>query len=364
MIAGFVFIALLFAATWLLLYHLLRQQGRLLLRLDAVERRLSLDGQAAVRDGLAPSGVLAERYGVLAETPVAPFAAPGLDGRLVTLEAFRGKPVLLVNWSPACGYCQQIAPKLARLQPALAESGVQLLFVSRGDAASNRQLAEEHDIRAPILLPDAEHPVEVFGTYGTPVAYLLDAQGRLARPVAIGADQVPLLAQQAAATTQGKKTRLPGERPLSESRIERNGLKVGTPAPNFSLPDLQGSAVSLATYRGRRVLLVFSDPHCGPCNALIPELVGLHRRYCDDGLAIVLVGRGDAAENRREVAEHGVKFPVVLQARWELSRQYGIFETPVAFLVDEQGVIARDVARGPTEILALAAKELAPARKA
>src|SRR4051812_34334609 len=90
----------------------------------------------------------------------------------------------------------------------------------------------------------------------------------------------------------GRK-RLPGERALSESRIEREGLKAGTPAPAFSLPDLHGRTVSLEEFRGRRVLLVFSDPYCGPCNALAPDLVRLQREHQDNHLALVMVSRGE-----------------------------------------------------------------------
>ena len=66
-----------------------------------------------------------------------------------------------------------------------------------------------------------------------------------------------------------------------------------------------------------------------------------------------MVGRGEPEENRRKAEAFGVEFPVVLQPGWRLSKQYGIFATPVAFLIDEEGVIERDVARGPTEILEL-----------
>ncbi len=44
----------------------------------------------------------------------------------------------------------------------------------------------------------------------------------------------------------------------------------------------------------------------------------------------------------------------MLQKKWEVSRKYGIFATPVAFLVGEDGVIKSDVAKGVNEILALA----------
>src|SRR5262245_34564156 len=57
-----------------------------------------------------------------------------------------------------------------------------------------------------------------------------------------------------------------GHRPLARSKINRDGLTKGTEAPDFRLSALEGGELSLADYRGRSVLLVFSDPHCGPCD--------------------------------------------------------------------------------------------------
>ena len=45
-----------------------------------------------------------------------------------------------------------------------------------------------------------------------------------------------------------------------------------------------------------------------------------------------------------------MSFPVVLQQGWEISRRYAIFATPVAYLIDEKGVIAHDVAVGVDNI--------------
>src|SRR6266545_8036127 len=55
---------------------------------------------------------------------------------------------------------------------------------------------------------------------------------------------------------------------LARSRLNRDGLKAGTPAPNFRLPRVDGGELSLEEFRGQRVLLVFSDPQCGPCDYL------------------------------------------------------------------------------------------------
>jgi len=265
-----------------------------------------------------------------------------------------------VHWSPRCGFCDLIAPDLAKLQADFQKQNAQLLLVSFDDAESNRKLAEEHGLECPILLLGKSQSLDAFRNQGTPVAYLLDEQGRVAEPLAVGAEQVPALAREVAAGgAKKKRRRLSTERDLSESRIERNGLKPGTPAPAFELPDLHGNTVSLEAYRGRRILLLFSDPNCGPCDQLAPDLVRLHRQRGKNGLALVMVGRGDLEENRRKAEAHGFKFPVALQKRWEVSKAYGIFATPVAFLIDEAGVIARDVARGTDAILALVHEGLA-----
>ena len=144
-----------------------------------------------------------------------------------------------------------------------------------------------------------------------------------------------------------------GNRSLARSKIARNGLKAGTPAPDFRLPQLNGDELSLEQLRGKQVLLVFSAPDCGPCNALAPKLEQWHRTHPE--IAVVVISRGEPKENRAKVKEHGLTFPVVLQQRWEISRRYAMFATPIAYLIDETGVIARDVAVGVEPILALMA---------
>jgi peroxiredoxin len=102
-----------------------------------------------------------------------------------------------------------------------------------------------------------------------------------------------------------------GSRSLARSRINRSGLKAGTPAPEFHLPRLDGGELALEDFRGRRLLLVFSDPHCGPCDALAPELQKLHRDHPE--LAMLMLSRGKPKANRAKVKEHGLSFPIVLQ---------------------------------------------------
>jgi len=328
-------------AAWATLFGLLRQQGRLLARIEALE---SARPAFALEDGPAP----APRLEVGA--PIGPFALPDLTAATVALEDLESRRILLVHWDPGCGFCDQIAAPLAALEDDLARHGTELVLVSHRSAEENRRCADKAGLSCRILLQEQTR-MDAFKTMGTPVAYLVDERRRVTAPEAVGAEAVLELARAAA---RGR-TFLRSERPLSESRIVRDGLKPGTPAPEFTLPELDGGSVALSDFRGRRVLLVFTDPACGPCDELASELAAMcGERPADASPAIVMVSRGDVDANRRKVARYGLTLPVLLQPGWQLSREYGIFATPVGFLISEDGRIATHVARGPGEVLALA----------
>jgi peroxiredoxin len=220
-----------------------------------------------------------------------------------------------------------------------------------------RKRSRQLGLKSPILLgKEGTEALELFSDFATPAAYLLDERGRVAHPLVIGSDGALSLAREVAAGTASR--RLPGERSLAESRIERNGLKAGTAAPAFVLPDLSGRTVLLKDYLGRKLLLVFTDPHCEPCDRIAAGLARFHRQLQANGLALVMVGRGDAGENRKKAKQNRFDFPIVLQKQWEVSKQYGIFATPAAFLINEEGIVAKDVAIGPDAILELAQRLL------
>jgi thiol-disulfide isomerase/thioredoxin len=103
------------------------------------------------------------------------------------------------------------------------------------------------------------------------------------------------------------------------------------------------------------VLLVFSDPHCGPCDELAPQLQEIHLRRED--LQVLVVSRREVEANRAKAAALGLTFPIVLQRSWEISLKYAKFATPIGYLIDEQGVVASDVAVGVGPILALVGED-------
>jgi peroxiredoxin len=264
-------------------------------------------------------------------------------------------------FNPGCGFCTQMAAELAALPTDGAGGRPVPLVVTTGGTEANRKLVQEYGIRCPVLLQQGMEVASTYQANGTPMGYLIDAQGQIASEMAIGGPALLALAGAPGESRQNGHgevgangsgpAALGGKRSLEESQLNRGGLAAGTPAPPFHLPLLHGGELALEEYRGRRVLLVFSDPNCGPCDQLAPQLEHLSRRTRDT--QVLMVSRGDAEANRVKAAEYGMTFPVVLQQQWEISREYGMFATPVAYLIDAEGIIAREVAVGVEPILAL-----------
>ena len=158
-------------------------------------------GRAGLLDGVAyeppPEPSNAWPTGVAVGDPIPAFALPDAAGVEVAIADLQGRDVLLVNWSPRCGFCTRIAPELAALQPELQARGVEMVFITLGDAEENRPMLEEHSLYPRVLFGDGLD-VEVFAGVGTPSAYLVDGEGKAASPLTIGADKVPELVRSAA----------------------------------------------------------------------------------------------------------------------------------------------------------------------
>jgi peroxiredoxin len=345
------------ALPWLLIvvgiwfgYQLVRQNGRVLLRLDAIERQLGARSPAQRRE---PAGL---SVGTLAPD----FELPDLAGMRHKLSEFRGQDVLLVFFNPKCGFCTQMAADLAALPTEGGDGRVVPVVVTTGDEQENRQLVERYGVRCVVLRQEQMEVATQYRAQGTPMGYRIDAAGRIASELAVGAEPLLQLAgttapRPSAPVASRNGTAHGGDQPdpsLARSRLNRNGLKAGAVAPEFQLPRIDGGELTLGDLRSRRVLLVFSDPECGPCEELAPRLQELHQERPD--LQVVVVSRRGVDANSAKAAKLGLSFPIVLQKQWEISREYGMFATPIGYLIDEQGAIARDVAVGVEPILALA----------
>jgi len=339
-----------------LAFHLLQSTGRILIRLEEVEERVSKRSN----DDPVPSGF---PVGTIASD----FELPNLSGSHMTLSQWQGHRLLLIFFSPDCPYSRELLPALASLSTDSADSRPIPVIVTTGDAQENGLLVDRYALRGPVLLQEDWEVGARYQVTGTPMGYLIDERGATVSDLVVGPDALLTLLASSAIITNGvvplrfgagrttpRPSRFWPDRPYAEPWPTDTGLAAGTAAPDFHLPRVDGSdEISIRDYRGRRVLLVFSDPACQPCNELAPELEQRHRAASDP--QVLMVSRRDLEGNRAMIAHHNLTFPVVLQRHWEVSRDYGLLATPVAYLIDEAGVVAANAAIGSEAILALQA---------
>lgn len=175
--AGVLALAAVVALQGWVLLHLLRQQGRLVLRLDALE---------AMVGGVDP----AERPGLPVGAPAPSFALPDPWGATVALGELlvRGRPVLLVFADPGCGPCNELFGDIARWQRDWRDQFT-IAVVSAGRAEANRAKATEHGL-VDLVVQERREVAAAYATTATPSAVLVAADGRVASPLVAGGDAI------------------------------------------------------------------------------------------------------------------------------------------------------------------------------
>ena len=120
--------------------------------------------------------------------------------------------------------------------------------------------------------------------------------------------------------------------------VANDGLAVGTEAPDFSVRGLNGEPLSLASFRGTPLMLIFGSPTCAPCRGLIPDLNAFAQDRAEE-LRVLFLSRSDDESARRFASEQNIEVPVAAHPDEDLPNKYEARVTPFGFLVDDDGVI-------------------------
>ncbi len=342
------------AAQWWVLLSLIKQNGRLLMRVDALERGLGGGAATSPNDGVATQPSPGLPIGATAPD----FELPDLHGETLTLESLRaaGKPVMLLFTDPNCGSCTAMLPEIRRWQKEHAEE-LTISLVSQGTVEENRAKSTEHGLRGVLM----EHDWEISGAYeveASPSAVLVRPDGKIGSPVHEGPDAISgLLAYAVGKRSQlplhsgGQQAAQPHPKPGgATAQAAANGSMVGKPAPQIELPDLNGEPLSLTYFRGEKVVVLFWDPECGFCREMLPDLMSWENNPTRETPKLLIVSSGTEEANRKM----GLSSPVLLDENLVVGREFGAPGSPSAVLIDEQGKIASELAVGAAAVLALA----------
>ena len=124
---------------------------------------------------------------------------------------------------------------------------------------------------------------------------------------------------------------------FAATSLASSGLE-GQLAPDFALKSSTGENLRLSEYRGDVVMLNFWATWCGPCRQEMPLLDELYKRYERVGFNLLGVNIDDDSRRAmRMIEELGVNFPVLFDARKEVSKLYEVEAMPVTVLIDREG---------------------------
>ena len=298
-----------------LLYLLLKQNGRVLRRLAALESKVGISTDPS-KPGL-PTGSAAPT-----------FRLADLEGRLRSLEMLghAGKPLLLLFIEPECTACTTLLPIAAAWQKEHRDRLVVVPF-SSGSVEANLAKAKDAGL-AGILLQQNREVASAYDVVGSPGAVLV-RDGRIASEVALGLESI---------------------RALVERSVVPAPLAKGERIRSVRLRDLAGGTMDVSHLVGQRRLLLFWNPSCGYCRAMLNDVKAWERAQPEDSLELVVIAGGSPLANR----EQGFRSRVLLDSKFEVSDMFGVIGTPSAVLIDEQGRVASDVAVGAEQALTLA----------
>ena len=133
-------------------------------------------------------------------------------------------------------------------------------------------------------------------------------------------------------------------------KAEPISTSIGKTVPDFSATDLDGKPISIEAYRGKIVLLDFWAVWCGPCVAEMPNVKKVYNTYKDKGFDIIGISLdNDETRLRDFLKENDIPWRQVFDGQgWDstVPQQYGIRGIPSMWLIDKEGKLISNQARG------------------
>ncbi len=277
---------------------------------------------------------------------VGDFEAKDLDGATVTLADIRadGLPVLFFYVSPTCRPCEALVPEILGWQDDL-RGKVNVVLITSGNERENRDKFGDKFDR--VVLQNAGELSDLIGAKWTPTAVLMGADGRIASHAAAGDVAIRELVAKV-----NKPDAFSQFAHFTNGHGTAQTLKIGEAVPDIAVSDISGRKITTADLKGKQTLVTFWSTGCSHCSAMLPDLLAWEKEKGADEPELLIFSDGDEETLRG----FGLTSPVVRDDGHRTAAQLGMFGTPSAVLVNEQGVIVTETAIGAPNIWSLIGK--------
>jgi len=341
LIFGLSIVTLLLAVIFYL-RKIIGRQGEILRRIELVEL-VARDGSVVERD---EAGHPHEGLPIGALFP--DFSLPDIAGEVVSLDDLRAAklPILFLFVSPTCNPCKALVPEIEDWQANL-DGKVKIVFLSNGSAEDNVEKLGGGTEKV-ILLQDQREIAEMVQAKWTPTAVLVDSTGRIASHAAAGDTAI----RQLVAQIHDSDLTAPLTYFSNDHGHSHTNSKLGSSIPEFLIKDINGRAIDASYFRGKKSLVTFWSQTCPHCLAMADELRDWEGVRGADDPSLVVFSDGKI----EDLEALGLASPVILDESHKIASGFGMFGTPSAVLVNEDGVIISETAVGAPNIWSLIGK--------
>jgi thiol-disulfide isomerase/thioredoxin len=271
------------------------------------------------------------------------FTAKSLSGSEVALADLGGEelPLLLLFVSPSCTPCRSLIPDFKLWIEELSDK-VSLKFISSGGTEENREKFGD-EIAAAMYLQKEREVASLFRAQWTPSAVFIGADGRVASHIAAGDTAIRELVES-----------------VRHEDLKRDGVHfkmgggamskapIGESVPEFRVEDVRGREVTSDYFKGKPTLVAFWSSTCPHCTAMIEDLREWEKtKGVDDPNLLVFTEAQDSIE---------LDSPVIVDPEYKTANTLGMYGTPSAVLVNENGIVVSETAIGAPDIWALIGK--------
>lgn len=129
--------------------------------------------------------------------------------------------------------------------------------------------------------------------------------------------------------------------PLPVTKVVDAKSLIGKPAPRFTVMTLDGKSVSLASYKGRALIVNFWATWCGNCKLEMPLLAQLREQYAAQGFEVlgIITNKASSEKIAATAQKYGVHYPILLCNHAAAQAYGGLPDLPESFFIDRRGKI-------------------------
>ncbi|NNE68210.1 MAG: TlpA family protein disulfide reductase [Pyrinomonadaceae bacterium] len=257
-----------------------------------------------------------------------PFAIGSLTNEKLAL--------LMIFVGPDCLPCVSLAEHIPKWAEVLKDT-VEIALISTADEETNIEKFGS-EIAEYLYLQHGSEVSDPLKARWTPTALLVGPDGRIASKPAAGDTAITTLITSLVDTESIEPPLFVGE------ELGTLSDRFGQTIPEFELERLGGARFRNSDLLKKPTLVVFWSLTCQYCTEMLTEMLTWRRDSPELGLAIIADG------DRRKLEETGLGGSLILDDNYKVSETFGMYGTPSAVIVDENGVVVSETAQGANDI--------------